>query len=104
METATIQLREVLGWQKALLRWRRTDTGWRLFGVAALPSWIGSSVRSGATIDDVFESLARRRRDARAILPLKMRGRAVEVDAQVSVRGPSSVALIDTAHLEEPWS
>ena len=95
LSAAVVRLNRVLGWHEALVTWRRHDDIWRYQYAAGLPFRLHRDVRTtDATRGQLDEIGGRTHRDTWALLTLGVHGREVQVDAQVSARGNTAIALL----------
>jgi Zn-dependent peptidase ImmA (M78 family) len=100
LSATTIRLARVVSWQRMLLRWRRSKDNWRLLSTAGHNPGLGTSLRSTTATCELMEDLQTLCTGYRNTwLPLQLRGRPVEIRAEVHVSGCSGVALIDFARI-----
>lgn len=99
LAASAIRLNEILGWDRTLLRWRRSDDGrWRLVATTGLPYRLQGAVRSAPGTSAWLQALQPGSRDCHnAVLPLLVDGRPRVVNAEVARLETSAVALVNFA-------
>jgi hypothetical protein len=98
VSTAVTRLDEVLGWKRALLRFRRQDGRWRFLGACAVPAPAAGTIRSAPGTSAALDSIAARSgRDTDATVPVGLFDTVVEIAAEVSVRAGSALVLAEAA-------
>lgn len=95
LAASLLRLREVLGWERSLLHWRRFQGRWRLASTAGVPRSIHNRITSAAQTRTVLDELAGSGTDLRGPLPLSIAGRPAQVPVEISVSRASAVALAD---------
>jgi hypothetical protein len=94
LSATVVRLRSVLDWHSSLLQWRRIDDRWRLALSAGVPPEAHNRITSDSTTSPLLDAAQRTsRQDQRCVLPLRIAGVSRQVDAELSVRGASAVAL-----------
>jgi hypothetical protein len=94
MAAAVIRLDEVLGWNRSLLRWRADQGRWRLVAGAGVPPNLLGEIGTGPTTRQSLDLAARcARGDVRLTLPLVVAGALTPVEAEVSIRNRTALAL-----------
>lgn len=94
LSAAVVRLRAVLGWRSSLLQWRRIDDRWRLSLSAGVPHEFHNRITSDKATNALINAAGRAgRHDQQWKLPLRIAGSSRHVDAELSVRGSSAVAL-----------
>lgn len=102
LAASLVRCKEVLRWPESVIRWTNDGKKWRYQGGAGIPPSIHPHVRSAPTTSAVLDSLAQRRRDQQATLPVLVRGRAAEVHGLFSVTGPSAIGLVHFSERDAP--
>jgi hypothetical protein len=97
LAASAIRLNELLGWQRTLLRWRRSPDGsWQLASTTGIPYRLHGLLRSAPETSTWLQSLARRGHQCDyAEIPLVVEGRQRFVRGDVAFLGGSAVALAD---------
>jgi hypothetical protein len=94
LSAAVVRLRTVLEWRSSLLLWRRIDARWRLSSTAGVPASLHNRITSEQETGVVLDCIQRTgRHDQDCRLPLRILGSGQVVDAELSVRGSSGIAL-----------
>lgn len=94
LSAAVVRLRAVLNWRSSLLQWRRIDERWRLALSAGVPRELHNRITSDKGTNALIDAAGRvGRHDQRCALPLRVAGVSRQVEAELSVRGSSAVAL-----------
>jgi hypothetical protein len=100
LSAVTARLQEVLGWRESLLRWRFDSGKWRFVGGSGVPPGLHGSIGSATSTSVVLQTIKHGRSgDVWASLPILVSGRNIELQAQVSVRGSSALALTRLKYL-----
>jgi hypothetical protein len=93
LSASLVRLRELVGWRRSLLHWRRYDGDWRLVMTAGVPSRFHSRVTSMATTRTVLDKLVGSSGDLTGKLPLAVDRMPREVPVEIAVTASSAVAL-----------
>jgi Zn-dependent peptidase ImmA (M78 family) len=98
LSAALIRLHELAGWTRSLLRWQRDGDAWRYIEDVALPWALRGQVRSAPqTSLRLNEFLLTT--ESTVLLPVTVKGRTVDVPAQLAVAGTGALALVDFSSL-----
>jgi IrrE N-terminal-like domain len=92
---AVIRMHELLGWSKFLLRWRRRSESWRLVERAGVPRFARNGLRTAPQTNRRLTEISVASDDVRCEIPMLLDNRLVWVPSQVSIWGPTAVALAD---------
>jgi hypothetical protein len=105
LSAALIRLQETSKWTRSFLRWRLLDDGnWRYMAGVGLPIELSGHVRSAPGTGRILDSGSLRPGSSYCELPLLVRNHTTLAPAQLSVRGSSAVALVDTTGLKRESS
>lgn len=96
LSAAAVRANTLLGWSRALLRWRGSDSGWRLASSAGVPHHLHGCLNSAPGTPDVLNRLGAGE-DSETSLPLLVRRQPQAVRAEVSISRyrRTALALID---------
>lgn len=97
LSAATVRTNSLLGWSRALLRWRADGGIWRLASSAGVPRHLHGYLNSAAQTSEMLDQLPTRR-DIDVTLTLSVRRQLAAVPAQVSISRyrRAALALVDT--------
>jgi hypothetical protein len=99
LAATTVQLTQVIRWQRLLMRWRHSADTWRLVSTAGHDAGIGHSIQSSPATCQLLEDVRTMRSGYRKTwLPLVTHGQDIVVRAEVCVSGRGGVALADLGH------
>ncbi len=100
LAASVVRVNELLDWSCALFRWQRDSLAWRLAAAAGVPPPLHGQVSSSPKTPRLLADVAARGdRVVRASLPMMVRSRPVDVDAEISVLGRTAIALLDLRSL-----
>jgi hypothetical protein len=103
LAAAVIRLDEVLGWRRSLLRWRTDEGTWRLVAGAGIPPSMFGEVGTALGTRESLDAAARQaRNDVRLTLPILVAGVLTPVEAEVSVRKGTAIALVALPRHADP--
>jgi IrrE N-terminal-like domain len=89
-----VRCKEVMGWPESLVRWTHDGNKWRYRGGAGIPPASHAHVTSAPATADVLDRLGRRFGDQDASVPLRVRGRDLDVHGQFSVGRNYAVGIV----------
>jgi Zn-dependent peptidase ImmA (M78 family) len=93
LSASLLRLREVLGWERSLLHWRRYEGDWRLISTAGLPRHAHNRLTSEAATRALLDALTYGPDTQEISLPIALAGRSTVIPAEASVGERSAVAL-----------
>jgi hypothetical protein len=103
LAAAVIRLDELLGWNRSLLRWRADQGRWRLVAGAGVPPRLLGEIGTASGTRESLDAAGRRtQNDVRLTLPLLIAGALTHVEAEVSVRKGTAIALVAFPDQEDP--
>jgi IrrE N-terminal-like domain len=102
LSASVVRLRELLGWERSLLHWRRYEDQWRLTSTAGLPRAVHNRLTSEPATRAVLDALRGSGEERHGSLPLAIGGVGARVPVEISVGRQSAVALATFSRIEAP--
>lgn len=94
LSASVVRLREVVGWRRSLLHWRRVHGSWRLTSTVGVPRAVHNRITSSDETRWILDSLrSSGSEERRGMLPLVIGGHDARLPVEVSVGSASAVAL-----------